>query len=137
MNGDHALRKMVKHLEFLGYRAEVQDDGWTFVSHPTRPDFFVRDFPFGIRAVAMFTLDRVVCDPEWLAFVNKCNELGTLSSFSLVFKKDGSGTAVRVVTVLPRAYDKPTFGAWVDAWHEDLALLRNAPEREEAAVVAH
>jgi hypothetical protein len=44
---------------------------------------------------------------------------------------------VRVVTVLPRAYDKPTFGAWVDAWQEDLALLRNTPEREEAAVVAH
>jgi hypothetical protein len=133
---DDTLKDIVNHLEFLGYSSERQDDGWTSVSHPTRPDFFMKPFAHGVRAVAFFRYDEQVCGPEWLSFANNCNEASRLASFS-VFSQDGKGTGVRSVVVFPLAYDKVMFGAWMEAWQQDLEILRNAPERERASAVTH
>ena len=51
------MASITEHLEFLGYRCQAQDDGWTLAVHPTRPDFFVRVLPLGVRLVAIFTVD--------------------------------------------------------------------------------
>ena len=134
---DDTLTQMVNHLEFLGYTAETQDDGWTFLSHPTRADFYVKAFPFGVRGVAIFPIPDLVGDAEWLAFVNRCNDASIVASFAIT-SKPGRPDALRTVVLFPLAYDKVSFGALVEAWQQDLELLRDAPEREERApVVMH
>ena len=69
---DDSLRDVLNHLEFLGYQAEAEDEsGWVFVSHPVRADFYIKAFPFGVRAVGMFRYDEVACDREWFTFVRR------------------------------------------------------------------
>ena len=36
--------------------------------------------------------------------------------------------------LLSGAYDRRPFGLLLDAWHEDLAILRTAPREEQAKV---
>lgn len=123
-----------KHLEFLGYTSSLQDDGWMFAAHPTRPDLCFRTVPFGVRMVALFDLGRLSDNlrAEWVDFANRCNSAGIFVRFSLGTRTDG-GQSFRATAVFHGEYAKAAFGAFIDAWHEDVALVKHAPNREEAA----
>ena len=46
MSSEKTTALVGKHLEVLGYTSTVQDDGWTFAVHPTRPDLCFRTVGF-------------------------------------------------------------------------------------------
>ena len=70
MSSEKTTALVGKHLEFLGYTSTLQDDGWTFAAHPTRPDLCFRTVPFGIRVVALFDLGKLSdgLRAEWVEF---------------------------------------------------------------------
>jgi hypothetical protein len=125
------MTSIAEHLEFLGYRCEAQDDGWTFAAHPARPDVFVRVFPFGLRIVALFDLgplDEAACG-QWVWFANRCNDAGLLVKFALA-AREGGGRLLRASAVCQGGYDRVAFGAFMDMWHHDLGLMSHAPGGE-------
>ncbi len=121
-----------KHLEFLGYSSILQDDGWMFASHPTRPDVCFRTVPFGVRMVALFDLGRPsdTLRAEWVDFANRCNNVGIFVRFALGTRDDG-GYLFRATAVFHGEYARASFGAFIDAWQSDLALMAHAPSGPE------
>jgi hypothetical protein len=117
-----------EHLELLGYRTDVQEDGWTFAAHAVRPDIFLKDFAFGTRVVALYelgTLDDEACD-EWLRVANRCNDGSLLVKFALATREDGM-RVFRASAVFQGGYERVGFGVFMDAWHSDLGLMSHAP----------
>ena len=133
MSSEKTTALVAKHLEFLGYTATPQDDGWTFAAHPTRPDLCFRAVPFGIRVVALFDLGKLTdgLRAEWVEFANRCNNAGIFVRFSLSTRTDG-GHSFRTTAVFHGEYAKAAFGGFIDAWHDDVALMKHAPNGQEA-----
>lgn len=123
-----------RHLEFLGYTSRPQDDGWVFAEHPTRPDLCFRVFPFGIRVVALFDLGRLsdTLRADWVEFANRCNGAGNFVRFALRPRSDG-GYSFNASAVFQGHYGKVSFGGFMDAWHDDLLLMRHAPNGRDPA----
>jgi hypothetical protein len=117
-----------EHLEFLGYRTEVQEDGWTFAAHAVRPDIFLKDFTFGTRVVALYelgTLGDEACG-DWVWFANRCNDGALLLKFALATREDGD-RLFRASAVFQGPYERVGFGVFMDLWHRDLGLMSHAP----------
>ncbi len=127
------MASITEHLAFHGYACEAQPDGWTFAMHPTRPDFFVRVFPLGVRLVALFQVGRRhdARWAQWLWFANRCNEASVLVKFALTEGEDGA-LLFRASAFGSPTYSRETFGAFLDTWHHDLALMEQAPPPEDA-----
>lgn len=123
-----------RHLEFLGYTSTRQEDGWTLAAHPTRPDLCYRALPFGVRLVALFDLGRLSGDAraEWVEFANRCNGVGLFVRFALG-AREGEGHSFRATAVFHGAYTRTAFGAFMDAWHSDMALMAHAPTAGDGA----
>ena len=127
---------VAKHLEYLGYETHLQPDGWTYAVHPVRQDIHVHAFVLGVRLHCLLWIGNDVSSRDaWLEFVNRANESSTVARFT--FGRDAEGTwFVRIRALLSGAYDRRLFGLLLDAWHEDLAVLRTAPREEETKVEA-
>jgi hypothetical protein len=122
---------LATHLEYLGYEVRQQDDKWSIAAHPTRWNFHFRAFDIGVRVHCAIVLHKRLPNRDaWLEFVNRANDSARLARFALVRDAEGDNV-VRIRTLLPRTYDRRTFGLLLDAWHEDVALLRTAPPNEE------
>ena len=127
---------VAKHLEYLGYEVHVQPDGWTYAVHPVRHNIHLLASELGVRLHCLIWIGNDISGREaWLEFVNRANESASVARFA--FGRDGEGTwFVRIRALLSRVYDRRLFGLLLDAWHEDLAVLRTAPRDEEAKVEA-
>jgi hypothetical protein len=127
------MASITEHLAFHGYTCEAQPDGWTFATHPTRPDVFVRAFPLGVRLVAVFQVGRRhdARWAQWLWFANRCNETSVLVKFALMEGDEGV-MQLRASAFGPPTYARETFGAFLDTWHRDLALMEHAPPPADA-----
>ena len=124
-------RIVAKHLEYLGYEARPQPDGWTYAVHPVRHNLHVHAFVLGVRLHCMVWIGNDIASrEEWLEFVNRANESSNVARFTL--GRDAEGTwFVRIRALFTGRYDRRPFGLFLDAWHEDLAVLRTAPREEE------
>ena len=127
---------VAKHLEYLGYQVQLQPDGWTYAVHPVRHNIHLRASELGVRLHCLIWIGNDVSSREaWLEFVNRANESSTVARF--MFGRDAEGTwFVRIRALLSGAYERRPFGLLLDAWHEDLAVLRTAPRVEEPKVEA-
>jgi len=115
------------HLACLGYELQPQPDGWTLAIHPVRYNFSVRAFEIGVRVHSALVIGKELPNAKaWLAFINHVNDTSILSRFAVAVDEDGDHL-MRVRAMLPAKYDRRTYGLLLDAWHEDLALLRMAP----------
>jgi hypothetical protein len=122
---------VAKHLEYFGYENHVQPDGWTYAVHPVRHNIHLRAFELGVRLHCLIWIGNDVSSREaWLDFVNRANESSAVARFT--FGRDAEGTwFVRIRALLSGVYDRRLFGLLLDAWHEDLAVLRTASREEE------
>ena len=67
--------------------------------------------------------------------MNRANESSSVARFT--FGRDAEGAwFVRMRALFSGGSDRRPFGLLLDAWHEDLAILRTAPREEEAKVEA-
>jgi hypothetical protein len=133
---DRQLKTLQAHVECLGYEVTPQPDGWTLASHPVRLNFLFRPFEIGVRLHCAIWLGKKRPDEDaWHAFLNRANDTSFFARFAMARDDDGE-YSVRVRALLPGMYDRRTFGLLLDAWQEDVALLRGAPrsasEEEEA-----
>ena len=120
-------KRVAAHLAYLGYEVKPpQPDGWALAVHPVRLDFVFRAFEIGLRLHCVLFLGKQADEEAWRHFLNRANDSSVLSRFALVRDEDGD-FAVRVRTLLPGAYDRRRFGLLLDAWQEDVALLRGGP----------
>jgi hypothetical protein len=122
---------VAKHLQYFGYDIHVQPDGWTYAVHPVRHNIHLRAFELGVRLHCQIWIGNEVSSREaWLEFVNRANESSAVARFTC--GRDAEGIwFVRMRALLSGAYDRRLFGLLLDAWHEDLAVLRTAPREEE------
>ncbi len=129
---DDRERKLVTHLEFLGYESRIQDDGWIYASHPVRFNFFLRPVDVGVRFHSSIRLGILSDEKrlDWLEFLNKINEASYLARFTLERDDPGGVFVIRIRTVAPGDYHRREFGVWMDMWHKDVELLRGGPEQE-------
>jgi hypothetical protein len=115
------------HLACFGYELQPQPDGWTLAIHPVRYNFSIRAFDIGVRVHSAIIIGKELPNPRaWLAFINHANDTAILSRFAVTVDEDGDHL-MRVRALLPAKYDRRTYGLLLEAWHEDLALLRMAP----------
>ena len=141
-------RTVGRHLEYLGYEVHDHPDGWSYAVHPVRLNMHVRACELGVRLHCMLWIGNHVANrPVWLEFVNRANDSATLARFD--FGRDDEGAYhVRVRALLPATYKRRLFALLLDAWQEDLRLLRSAPrempveedegdEEEQAAAVVN
>lgn len=127
VNAPRVVDALTEHLEFIGYRSTVKDDGWTYCMHAHRPNFFVKSFPIGVRLVASFslgTLDKAGTE-NWLTYLNRCNCSAMLVRLALVH--DRGEWEVRATALLPATYDRPHTGALLDLWHGETDVFDDAP----------
>lgn len=124
---DKQLKTLQAHVECLGYEVTLQPDGWTLATHPVRLNFLFRPFEIGVRLHCAIWLGKKRPDEDaWHAFLNRANDTSVFSRFALARDDEGE-YSVRVRALLPATYDRRAFGLLLDAWQEDVALLRSAP----------
>lgn len=126
---DKAFAEAVAHLEYLGYKTDSPEDGWTFARHPFRYDFHLQMFPVGIRLYSRAGIGAATDNSReaWLEFLNGANNRSFLTRFSL----DGNDAGelwVSMRAMLPAAYDRPTFAVLFDLWQQDLDIVRLKPD---------
>ena len=126
-------KAIARHLEFLGYTCEVQKDGWTFVSHPHRWDFFFRPGPVGVLFHCAIRVGIVSDEKrlEFLEFFNRINASSSFCRFTLERAEPNGIYVMRIRTLAPGSYRRREFGAFMDMWHKDLERLREGPSLEE------
>lgn len=129
-------KSLSTHLEFLGYEVTRNPDGWTTAVHPTRYNFAFQLFDIGVRLHSSVALGRTLANADaWQAYLNRANDTSTLTRYALVKDADGD-IVVRARALLPPQYERRLFGMLLDAWQEDLVLLRHAPPPEAEEDVA-
>lgn len=125
------VRLVTRHFECLGYSCTLQDDGWVLAEHPVRLNVAFRVLPTGVGLYCSVSVGRGQPDRDaWHAFLNRANDTSVLSRFAVGRADDGE-FSVRVRALLPSKYDRKAFGVLVDAFQEDVALLRHAPPPAE------
>lgn len=121
------LKTVTSHVEYLGYDVKPpHPDGWVLAVHPVRLDFMFRPFELGVRLHCVLFVGKRVDEEAWRSFLNRLNDTSMFARFAL-FRDDEGDYGVRVRALLPGKYDRRTFGLLLDAWQEDVALLRSAP----------
>jgi hypothetical protein len=128
---DALLKPLTKHFEFLGYTVTVQEDGWAFAEHPVRLNVLFKPTLLGVRLHCSLLLGKRNPDfSAWHPFLNRANDTSALSRFALALSGEHEWS-VRVRALLPARYDRSTFALLLDAWQEDVAMLRDAPRPAE------
>jgi hypothetical protein len=133
------------HLEYLGYEVGLDPDGWSHARHPFRFNFHLRTFACGTRLHCEVGIGASIGNSRaaWIDFLNKANDRGHVTRFSLVEYSEGL-YRVRMRALITGAYNQSIFAMVMDMWHEDLDLVRRKPEflpettvgaREDAAAV--
>jgi len=122
--------KYTEHLQFLGYKAEV--DGTTLrVTHDGSPvNFRMKSFKGGALLVAGFGVNPSALSngpsAELLAFVNALNKEAWVSRFYF----DSSDNTLTIESWYGGAYDRERFGQFFTNWKADTEDLlgRNAEQ---------
>jgi len=118
-----------KHLEFLGYSVDPANDaGWQLVHHDRRWNIFIRVLETGTRVFGQIMAGKSFGDDreEFLDALNRANDDSAVARFSVVQDEDGD-VVVRARALFTGAYDRRAFGMFMDAWHDDIALLGRLP----------
>jgi hypothetical protein len=132
LDEETSRKRIVKHLEFLGYTCEDQKDGWTFASHPHRWDFFFRLTPVGVLFHCTIRLGLLSEEKrlEFLEFYNRINASTLFCRFTLETTDPKDVFVVRIRTLAPGDYQRRQFGAFIDMWHKELERMREGPSLE-------
>jgi hypothetical protein len=123
-----ALTLAATHLEYLGYEIQLEADGWSFAQHPYRYNFHLRTVTQGIRLHCSVDIGagRGNTRAAWLEFLNRANEHGHITRFSL--SQDNSGRpVVRMSAHVSGVYSRKAFAMALEMWRDDLDVVRRKP----------
>jgi len=114
---------MAEHLQFLGY--EIAREGELILAkHPRKLNIVMKPLGGGILIAAFLACaneakrDR----PGYLDMINTLNARAVLARFYADEDSD-----LRMEAWHPDAYDRHTFGVFMDLWDRDSGLLLEAP----------
>jgi hypothetical protein len=141
MNPDDAdavhFMEIAAHLGYLGYEVAPPPDGqpWFIATHPDNWTFgFARRNTYlWLRCVVTLPDDELCDFPRTLEWVNELRREASLAKYH-VTREDGGECIVEASALLPLAYDRKSFGAWMLQWVEDtsrLAKPRVEPHRKQ------
>ena len=107
--------EIVKHLEFLGYKAEM-DSKKIKAKHSKHFNIFLRKFKGGILVTSFYGATKYAASHrcEFLELVNTLNSGATAGRFYL----DKEGDLV-IEGFYPGTYDRKSFGAFIDSYNEE------------------
>jgi len=119
--------EIVKHLEFLGYKATM-DSKKIKATHPKHFNIFLKKFRGGILVTAYYGATKYAASHrcEFLELVNTLNRGATAGRFYL--DKDGD---LVVEGYYPGTYNRESFGVFIDSFNEERSnLAKNLKELE-------
>jgi len=119
----------VAHLEYLGYAVEPDAEGWRAARHPSRYYFHLRTLEWGTMLYCEVGIGASIGNSHaaWTGLVNKANDRGQVTRFSLVECSNGLFN-VRMRAFVSGSYNRKVFARVMDMWHDDLDLVRRRPE---------
>jgi hypothetical protein len=131
---DESAVDFATHLEFLGYSIEAAVEGWRHARHPVRYNFSFRATEVGLRMHCGITIGSSLPGGRraWLEFINTANDQAVVACFALIADDEGV-QKLQVRHLFSGPYSRAGFGAAMDMWHEDLALIRYAPPPDQPA----
>ena len=135
---DTLAEPFTQHLEFLGYKVDQPNaSGWQMACHERRWNIFIGPHEIATRVFGQLVAGQSFGDEKELFFeeLNRINDDAVVARFSAIRDEDGD-IIVRVRARYSGLYDRCAFGAFMDAWHDDIDLLRRLPtlpSRPEAA----
>jgi hypothetical protein len=128
--------QVAAHLEYLGYEVGPDADGWRQARHPSRYHFHLRTLEWGTMLYCEVGIGASIGNSHdaWTGLVNKANERGHVTRFSLV-ECSGGLFNVRMRALVSGGYNRRVFARVMDLWHDDVDLVRRRPEFPEESSV--
>ena len=128
---NNELKTFVDHLEFLGYEFEKGEDStYYWGKHEKYGPIWVgkpsEKAPLGLRS--FWSLDKTKIDQDKLLYFELINRVNRECRVSTYIGDDDS---ILVIAIYAGLYEKIDFGAFVDAFHSDSAIIYSHKDFEK------